>query len=138
MSFRTVVITRQSKISYKNRFLVVKQENDEKYIHLSEIDTVIVEATNPPIGAEFTDSVYQHSTLIVPEGCIDAYRQTDGWKEFCNIFTPSTTDIKGYKYDLEKIKIEHNSSGINILNATNSDVPQIRNRPHKMTQRSKR
>lgn len=86
------------------------------------IDTVIVEATNPPIGAEFTDSVYQHSTLIVPEGCIDAYRQTDGWKEFCNIFTPSTTDIKGYMYDLEKIKIEHNSSGINILNATNSDV----------------
>lgn len=86
------------------------------------IDTVIVEATNPPIGAEFTDSVYQHSTLIVPEGCIDAYRQTDGWKEFCNIFTPSTTDIKGYMYDLEKIKIEHNSYGINILNATNSDV----------------
>ena len=31
MSFRTVVITRQSKITYKNRFLVVKQENDEKY-----------------------------------------------------------------------------------------------------------
>ena len=44
MSFRTVVITRQSKISYKNRFLVVKQENDEKYIHLSEIDTIIVDS----------------------------------------------------------------------------------------------
>lgn len=86
------------------------------------IDTVIVEATIPPTGAEFTDSVYQYSTLIVPEGCIDAYCQADGWKEFRNIFTPSTTDIKGNMYDSEKIKIEHNSSGIIILNARNSDV----------------
>ncbi len=44
MSFRTVVISKQSRISYKNRFLVVKQENDEKYIHLSEIDTIIVDS----------------------------------------------------------------------------------------------
>lgn len=51
MSFRTVVITRQSKITYKNRFLVVKQENDEKYIHLSEIDTIIVDSISVSISA---------------------------------------------------------------------------------------
>ena len=44
MSFRTVVITKQSKLNYKNRFLVVKQEDDEKYVHLSEIDTIIVDS----------------------------------------------------------------------------------------------
>lgn len=44
MSFRTVVITKQSKLSYKNRFLSIKQEDDEKYIHLSEIDTIIVDS----------------------------------------------------------------------------------------------
>ena len=44
MSFRTVVISKQSRISYKNRFLVVKQEDDEKYIHLSEIDTIILDS----------------------------------------------------------------------------------------------
>lgn len=43
MSFRTVVISKRSKLTYKNRFLVVKQEEDEKYIHLSEIDTIIVD-----------------------------------------------------------------------------------------------
>ena len=43
MSFRTVVITNQAKLNYKNRFLVVKQELEEKYIHLSEIDTVIID-----------------------------------------------------------------------------------------------
>lgn len=44
MSFRTVVISKQSLISYKNRFLVVKQGIDEKYIHLSEIDTIIIDS----------------------------------------------------------------------------------------------
>lgn len=44
MSFRTIVISNQSKLSYKNRFLVVKQDNDEKYVHLSEIDTIIVDS----------------------------------------------------------------------------------------------
>ena len=51
MSFRTVVITKQSKIGYKNRFLVVKQETDEKYIHLSEIDTIIIDSISVSISA---------------------------------------------------------------------------------------
>ena len=49
MSFRTIVISKQSKLSYKNRFLVVKQEDDEKYIHLSEIDTIIVDSISTVI-----------------------------------------------------------------------------------------
>lgn len=51
MSFRTVVITKQSKISYKNRFLVVKQDTEEKFIHLSEIDTIIVDSISVSISA---------------------------------------------------------------------------------------
>ncbi len=51
MSFRTVVISRQSKISYKNRYLVVKRDNDEKYVHLSEIDTIVVDSVSVSISA---------------------------------------------------------------------------------------
>lgn len=50
MSFRTVVITGNSKISYKNRFLVVKKESEEKYVHLSEIDTIIVDSISVSIS----------------------------------------------------------------------------------------
>lgn len=60
MSFRTVVISNQSKLSYKNRFLVVKQDNDEKYVHLSEIDTIIVDSIAVSISSyllkELSDS----------------------------------------------------------------------------------
>lgn len=44
MSFRTVVITNKAKLNYKNRYLVVKKELEEKYIHLSEIDTLIIDS----------------------------------------------------------------------------------------------
>ena len=65
MSFRTVVITKQSKISYKNRFLVVKQENDEKYIHLSEIDTVIVDSISVSISAYLLKELADNKINII-------------------------------------------------------------------------
>ncbi len=65
MSFRTVVITRQSKISYKNRFLVIKQENDEKYIHLSEIDTIIVDSISVSISAYLLKELADNKINII-------------------------------------------------------------------------
>lgn len=45
MSFRTVVISKQAKLSYKNRYLSVKEGNDEHFVHISEIDTVVIDST---------------------------------------------------------------------------------------------
>lgn len=65
MSFRTVVITKQSKISYKNRFLVVKQENDEKYIHLSEIDTIIIDSISVSISSYLLKELSDNKINII-------------------------------------------------------------------------
>lgn len=65
MSFRTIVITKQSKISYKNRFLVVKQENDEKYIHLSEIDTIIVDSIAVSISSYLLKELSDNKINII-------------------------------------------------------------------------
>ncbi len=65
MSFRTVVITKQSKISYKNRFLVVKQDTDEKYIHLSEIDTIIVDSISVSISAYLLKEISNNKINII-------------------------------------------------------------------------
>ena len=65
MSFRTVVITRQSKISYKNRFLVVKQESEEKFIHLSEIDTIIVDSISVSISAYLLKELADNKINII-------------------------------------------------------------------------
>lgn len=65
MSFRTVVISKQSKLSYKNRFLVIKQENDEKYIHLSEIDTIIVDSISVSISSYLLKELSDNKINII-------------------------------------------------------------------------
>lgn len=65
MSFRTVVISNASKISYKNRYLVVKQDLDEKYIHLSEIDTVIVDSISVSISSYLLKELSQNKINII-------------------------------------------------------------------------
>ena len=65
MSFRTVVISRKSKISYKNRFLVVKREEDEKYIHLSEIDTIIVDSIAVSISSYLLKELADNKINII-------------------------------------------------------------------------
>ena len=65
MSFRTVVITKQSKISYKNRFLVVKQESEEKFIHLTEIDTIIVDSISVSISAYLLKELSDNKINII-------------------------------------------------------------------------
>lgn len=65
MSFRTVVITKQSKISYKNRFLVVKQDANENYIHLSEIDTIIVDSISVSISTYLLKEISDNKINII-------------------------------------------------------------------------
>ncbi len=65
MSFRTVVISKQSKLSYKNRFLVVKQGSDEKYIHLSEIDTIIVDSISVSISTYLLKELSDNKINII-------------------------------------------------------------------------
>lgn len=44
MSWRTIVITNQAKLSYKNGYMIVRGE-DVSMIHLSEINTVLIDTT---------------------------------------------------------------------------------------------
>ena len=65
MSFRTVVIANQSKLSYKNHFLVVKKASEEKYIHLSEIDTIIVDSISVSISAYLLKELSDNKINII-------------------------------------------------------------------------
>lgn len=44
MSFRIVIITKRSILSYKDNYLVIRSDENEM-IHLSEIHTLIVQST---------------------------------------------------------------------------------------------
>lgn len=42
MSFRTIVISNKCKLSYKNNYMLIKNEN-LNMVHLSEINTVVID-----------------------------------------------------------------------------------------------
>lgn len=65
MSFRTVVITNKSKLNYKNRFLVVKKELEEQYIHLSEIDTLIIDSISVSISSYLLKEISDYKINII-------------------------------------------------------------------------
>lgn len=65
MSFRTVVVTEQAKLSYKNRFLVVKKGLEEKFIHMSEIDTIIVDSISVSISTYLLKELADNKINII-------------------------------------------------------------------------
>lgn len=65
MSFRTVVITGASKISYKNRYLVVKRDSFEKYVHLSEIDNIIVDSISVSLSTYLLKELSDNKINII-------------------------------------------------------------------------
>jgi len=65
MSFRTVIIKNQAKLNYKNRYLVVKQELEEKYIHISEIDTIIVDSISVSLSTYLLKELSKNKINII-------------------------------------------------------------------------
>ncbi len=100
MSFRTVVITKQSRISYKNRFLVVKQDMDEKYIHLSEIDTIIVDSISVSISAYLLKELSENKINII--FCDDKHNPFGELKSFYSRHNSSKKILEQSKWTNEK------------------------------------
>lgn len=65
MSFRTVVISSQSKLSYKNDYLVVRNEEGSKYVHLSEIETLMIDSTMVSISSYLICKLIENKIKVV-------------------------------------------------------------------------
>lgn len=100
MSFRTVVITKQSKISYKNRFLVVKQGIDEKYIHLSEIDTIIVDSISVSMTSYLLKELAENKINII--FCDDKHNPFGELKSFYSRHNSSKKITEQAKWTAKK------------------------------------
>lgn len=59
------MITNQSRLSYKNHFMVVKQDLDEKYIHLSEIDTLVIDSISVSISTYLLKELSNYKINVI-------------------------------------------------------------------------
>lgn len=65
MGWRTLVINKHSKISYKNNHLIFKSIDQSEMIHLSEIDMLILETTDISITTMLIKRLIDENILIL-------------------------------------------------------------------------
>ncbi len=64
MGWRTVVITKNCKLSYKNEFLIIRSE-DLQTIHLSEITSIIIENCMASITSYLLNEIINHKIKLI-------------------------------------------------------------------------
>ncbi|EUJ41134.1 type II CRISPR-associated endonuclease Cas1 [Brochothrix campestris] len=64
MSWRTVVITKHVKLSYKNGYLVIRGEQ-QQMIHLSEIHTLLIDSTRTVITAYLISELMKKKVKVI-------------------------------------------------------------------------
>lgn len=64
MSWRTVVITKPSKLSYKNNFMTIRNETFNT-IHISEIGTLVMETTQVSITAYLLSELMKQKVKVI-------------------------------------------------------------------------
>ncbi len=94
MSFRTVVITRRSKLSYKNGYMIVRSE-DIKMIHISEIYALILDTTAVSISSYLLNELSKSKIAVI---VCDEEHNPSGQ------FLP----LYGHHHSSKKIKIQTN------------------------------
>lgn len=65
MSWRVVVISNRSKLDYKMGFMVVRNEDGEKRIHLDDISVVMCETTAISITAYLLAELVEHKIKVI-------------------------------------------------------------------------
>jgi CRISPR-associated endonuclease cas1, NMENI subtype len=65
MSWRTVVITKQSKLGFKVNYMIVRQGFDVKKAFIDEIYMVIIESTAVSLTAVFLNALVKAKVKIV-------------------------------------------------------------------------
>lgn len=64
MSWRTIVISRKSKLTYKNNYLIVKNE-EINMVHLSEVNTMVIDTTQVSITGILMCELLQRKIKVI-------------------------------------------------------------------------
>ncbi|RBS20933.1 CRISPR-associated endonuclease cas1 [Enterococcus faecalis] len=65
MGWRTVVVNKHSKLSYKNNHLVFKAIDHQELIHLSEIDVLLLETTDISLTTMLLKRLIDEKILVL-------------------------------------------------------------------------
>lgn len=65
MGFRTVLVTRRSKLDYKMDYLVIRTEDKTTRVHLSEISVLMIESTAVSLTSYLLAELAKHKIRVI-------------------------------------------------------------------------
>ena len=94
--------------------------------------TIILRDGEPWPCPVFSSSTYTSTKLLVPNGCVEAYKAADGWKNFLNISESGESGIEEVgvtaqktvvgRYDLSGRQVADDYSGVTIIRYSDGSV----------------
>ena len=102
-----------------------------EYTNFGKCDNIeVVVSNNPsaPIGGGFSQTVYENTSLFLPNGGIDSYKSDDYWKNFAHINEASFIPIESISFESDEVTIDINdSTEIHpIINPSNASIINLR------------
>ena len=118
----------------KNKFVIGELVTNVQDVDFNDVDTIVSYANYPPSTLSVSNSTYMFTQVLVPKGCLDAYRKTN-WGYFWNIqemdddkFEKPTCDIPSIQFSDGKLKITTSTSGATCFYSI-SDTDVVNNAP---------
>ncbi len=96
MGFRTVVVTRHSKCTYKNGYLVVK-DDEVSMIHISEIDTLIFETPSVSITGVLLSELAENKVCVI--FCNEKHLPQGQYVPFSSNYMSSSRKVEQSNWD---------------------------------------
>lgn len=102
----------------------LKSVGDYAFSYDTKLKTINFKSTTPPATSNpsFEDGIYAQCTLVVPQGCVAAYKAANIWKKFTNIEEATSTGVETIVtdsespvyYDLQGRRVDNPTEGLYI------------------------
>lgn len=129
MSFRTIIITQKAKLSYKDNFMMITSE-DVKMVHLSEINTIIVESNMVQISAYLLNQIAKNKIKLII--CDERHNPTAEMVPYYANFNTSKRAIQQAKWLDEAKQVAWTNIVINKIKNQAKLLENIGNERYKM------
>lgn len=92
------------------------------------IEVIVSNNPNAPIGGGFSQTVYENASLFLPNGGIDSYKSDDYWKNFAHINEASFIPIESISFESDEVVIDVNKSKkLNpIINPSEASIKNLK------------
>ena len=92
------------------------------------IEVVVSNNPNAPIGGGFSQTVYENASLFLTNGGIDSYKTDDYWKNFAHLNETSFIPIKSITFESDEVTIDINDSKelLPIINPSDASIKALK------------